>query len=965
MPDLAAPTNIRFDHHRAGIKGIGTATPRISWQIPAAPDDYRQTAYEIEINGSAFPAESAEQILVPWPGAPLAAREPASVRVRVRDETHWSEWSEPATVEAGLLSPTDWSARFVSPRTALDEPAPILTGTVDLPADAIRARLYITAHGIYVARLNGHRVGDEHLAPGWTAYDHRLRYQTHDVTGLLRQGENRLEILLGNGWYRGRLGFQGRRALYGDRLAALAQLEVTTATGEMTVLATDGSWTARESPIVADDLYNGQHTDLRRRPQATAATQPTPVTQPAAEEAGVVGVDVLDADLAVLVAPDGPPVRVTQTLPAQAILTSPSGKTLVDFGQNLVGWVRLTTRGGRSGDTVTVRHAEVLEDGELGVRPLRTALATDEYVLAGPDEVTLEPELTFHGFRYAEVTGVPQMSATDVEAVVIGSDLERTGWFESSHELLDRFHENVVWGMRGNFVDVPTDCPQRDERLGWTGDIQVFSPTAGFLFDSAGFLTSWLADLAAEQQKDGSVPYVIPDVIRQPGPATAAWGDAATVVPWVLYQRFGDREILRRQLPSMRAWVDRMAALAGDDLLWAGGFQFGDWLDPSAPPDDPARAKANPDVIATAHLARSAEVVALAAAALAETAADTETAADAETAAKTGTGTAAGSAAETERTYAELAARVRQAFAREYATEGGRILDDAATSYALALQWALLPGEEQRARAGAKLADLVRTAGFRISTGFVGTPLMADALTDAGAPEVAYRLLLQTGCPSWLYPVTMGATTVWERWDSMLPDGSINPGQMTSFNHYALGAVADWMHRRVAGLAPDAPGYRRMSVRPVPTASLTHAAARHLTPYGEAGVRWERADGSLRLRVTVPVGVTATVHLPDGQAFDVRHGTHEFTASDPYGKESVLPAEASIRQLMDHRPSWDLAVAAAREAGVAADEAALASRLSPYLDAPASELVDAATGGEFQPGADTMRNLLREGDNRA
>jgi alpha-L-rhamnosidase len=638
---------------------------------------------------------------------------------------------------------------------------------------------------------------------------------------------------------------------------------------------------------------------------------------------------VIEADLGVLVAPDGPPVRVTEILPAKAITTSPSGKPLIDFGQNLVGWVRLTVRGGKRGDPVTIRHAEVLEGGELGVRPLRTAKATDEFILAGPGEVTLEPELTFHGFRYAEVTGAEIVGA---EAVVIGSDLERTGWFESSDELLDRFHENVVWGMRGNFVDVPTDCPQRDERLGWTGDIQVFSPTAAFLFDCAGFLTSWLADLAAEQQKDGSVPFVVPDVIRRPGPAAAAWGDAATIVPWVVYQRFGDREILRRQLPSMRAWVDRMAALAGDDRLWTGGFQFGDWLDPAAPPDDPARAKAGPDVIATAHLARSAEVVALAAGVLGD--------------------------AETERAYQETAARVRDAFAREYATPGGRILDDAATSYALTLQWALLPDDEQRKRAGARLADLVRTAGFRISTGFVGTPLMTDALTDAGAPDVAYRLLLQTGCPSWLYPVTMGATTVWERWDSMLPDGSINPGQMTSFNHYALGAVADWMHRRVAGLAPDAPGYRRISVRPLPTGDLTHAAARHRTPYGEAAVRWERADGSLRLQVTVPVGVTATVQLPDGRAFDVRHGSHEFTAVDPYGKPRPLPADASIRQLMDHRPSWERIVAVAREAGVAADEAVLARRLAPYLDAPASDIVDAATAGGFDPGADTMRSLL-------
>ena len=925
MPELAAPSEVRFDHHRAGPPaiGAGTATPRISWQIPAAPDDYVQTGYEIEIRrGDAgpdrFAADSGEQILVPWPGAPLTARETATVRVRVRGGAGWSGWSDPATVEAGLHSPADWTARFVSPREQVgpgpafqQQAAPVLSGTIDLPADVVKARLYASAHGIYVAHLNGRRVGDEHLAPGWTAYDHRLRYQTHDVTGLVAAGPNRLEILLGNGWFRGRLGFQGRRALYGDRLAALAQLEVTTAGGEVLVLATDGSWTARESSIVADDLYDGQTTDLRRRP---GPERP---------------VDVLDADLAVLVAPEGPPVRTTQVLPAVSV-TGQGRKTLVDFGQNLVGWVRLTVTG-HAGDVVTVRHAEVLEDGELGTRPLRTAKATDQYILADQEEVTLEPELTFHGFRYAEVTGAA-VNQDDIEAVVIGSDLHRTGWFESSNALLDRFHENVVWGMRGNFVDVPTDCPQRDERLGWTGDIQVFSPTASFLFDSAGFLGSWLADLAAEQQKDGSVPFVIPDVLRRPGPATAAWGDAATIVPWVLYQRYGDADVLRRQLPSMRAWVDKMAALAGDDLLWAGGFQFGDWLDPAAPPDDPARAAANPDVIATAHLARSAEVVGRAAAAIGDD--------------------------ETARTYAGLAARVRDAFAAEYATAGGRLLDDAATSYALALQWALLPGAGQRERAGRRLADLVRTAGFRISTGFVGTPLMTDALTDAGAPGVAYRLLLQTGCPSWLYPVTMGATTVWERWDSMLPDGRINPGEMTSFNHYALGAVADWMHRRVAGLAPAAPGYRRISVRPEPHGELTHASARHLTPYGEAAVRWERAGGELRLTVRVPVGVTATVQVPGGETAEVRHGTHSWTVGDAYAQAGGLPPDASIRQLMDHRPSWEKVVAAAREAGVAAGEAALADRLRHYLDAPASDLVDAATAGGFHPGAGTMRSLL-------
>jgi alpha-L-rhamnosidase len=913
MPDIAAPTALRFDHHHGSVLGIGSPAPRLSWQVADAPDGYAQTRYEIEIGrGGArpevFPAASGEQIQVAWPGAPLTARETATVRVRAGDDETWSDWSEPATVEAGLLAPGDWTARFVSPREigGLGAAAPVVAGTIDLPAGVVRARLYATAHGLYTAHLNGRRVGDQQLAPGWTAYRHRLRYQTYDVTDLLQAGPNRLELLLGNGWYRGRLGFQGRAALYGDRLAALAQLEVVTADGAVHVLATDGSWTARESGILADDLYDGQRTDLGRRPGAEGP------------------VDVLD--LGLLVAPDGPPVRVTEVLPAVAVTTSPAGRILIDFGQNLVGWVRLRVRGGAAGDEVVVRHAEVLEDGELAMHPLRTAKATDSYLLAGPAETVLEPSLTFHGFRYADVTGVPGLTAANVEAVVVGSDLRRTGWFESDHALLNRFHENVVWGMRGNFVDVPTDCPQRDERLGWTGDIQVFSPTASFLFDSAGFLRGWLADLAAEQFKDGSVPYVIPDVIRRPGPATAAWGDAATFVPWVLYQRFGDREVLARQLPSMAAWVDRMAALAGDGLLWTGGFQFGDWLDPTAPPADPFRAKADPDVIATAHLARSAEIVSLAA----------EVIGDAERA----------------HAYGELAARVRAAFAREYVTGGGRVLGDAATTYALALQWALLPGADQRRGAGRRLADLVRTAGFRISTGFVGTPLMTDALADAGEPELAYRLLLQTGCPSWLYPVTMGATTVWERWDSLLPDGRINPGQMNSFNHYALGAVADWLHRRVAGLAPGAPGYRRIEVRPLPGTGLTRAYARHLTPYGEAAVAWQRQDGRFRLEVRVPVGATAVVHLPGGgDPEEVRHGRHEWTVADPYAQGSVRATEPTIRDLLDHEPTWSAIVAAAVETGVAAGESALAERLARSLDAPAADLADAATAGGFVPGA--------------
>ncbi len=374
--------------------------------------------------------------------------------------------------------------------------------------------------------------------------------------------------------------------------------------------------------------------------------------------------------------------------------------------------------------------------------------------------------------------------------------MERTGWFECSDPLINRLHENVVWSMRGNFFDIPTDCPQRDERLGWTGDLQVFSPVAAFLYDSYGFLASWLQDLAAEQREMGGiVPAVVPNTLNGPLQGTAAWGDAAVIVPWVLYQRFGDEAILAAQFESMRAWVDWIEDFAGENRLWDDGFQFGDWLDPAAPPESPGDARTDPYLIATAYFARSAELVGRAAGVL-------------------GRG-------EEEAHYLALANEVRQAFAREYVTPAGRLLSDAQTAYTLAIEFGLLTDPEQRQHAAERLHALVRAGGYHIGTGFVGTPLICDALCNTGAYADAYRLLLQRECPSWLYPVTMGATTIWERWDSMLPDGSVNPGEMTSFNHYALGAVADWLHRTVGGLAPAQPGYRQIAVRPRPGGGLT------------------------------------------------------------------------------------------------------------------------------------------------
>ncbi|WP_434081140.1 family 78 glycoside hydrolase catalytic domain [Sanguibacter sp. Z1732] len=548
------------------------------------------------------------------------------------------------------------------------------------------------------------------------------------------------------------------------------------------------------------------------------------------------------------------PVRRTDELPVREVLTTPSGKTVVDFGQNLVGWVRVQVQG-EPGHVISLRHAEVLEHGELGVRPLRHAKATDEFVLSGGHDV-FEPQFTFHGFRYAEVSGWPgELDPSALTAVVVHSDMRRTGWFECSDERVNRLHENVVWGMRGNFLSIPTDCPQRDERLGWTGDIQVFSPTATTLFDSGAFLAAWLKDVAAEQRGLGGVcPFVVPQVLPDGGRPAAAWGDAATVVPTVLAERFDDRRALAEQYPSMRAWVDVMAERAGENLLWQGDFQFGDWLDPDAPPESPGDAKTEKDLVASAHLIRSARIVA-------ETA---ELLGDADGASR----------------YADLAERARQAFLAEYSVPGHRLTSDTQTAYSMAICYELVDGEARQAM-GDRLAELVAEAGDTIRTGFVGTPIICDALTRTGHADTAGRLLLQTSVPSWLYAVTMGATTIWERWDSMLPDGTINPGQMTSFNHYAFGAVADWLYRCLAGLAPAAPGYRRIRIAPTPVAGIDDASARVETPYGMAEAGWVVRDGMLTVRATVPPNTSATVALPGEAEREVGSGTHEWSVPDP------------------------------------------------------------------------------------
>jgi alpha-L-rhamnosidase len=908
---MAAVSPVRFEHRRDEPLGLGACSPRLSWTVMCDDPAWTQTAYELElVDVARVLVEAADQVLVPWPFRPLLSRERAAVRVRVASGERWSEWGSPRTVEAGLLAVADWQANFISPKRLgeVGAWAPVLCRRFDLSSEPTSARLYATAHGVYSAFLNGRRIGDDVLAPGWTSYRRRLRYQSYDATPFLQSGENILEVLLGDGWYRGQLMLPGVHAPYGERLALLAQLEATCSDGSLEVISSDEHWSARESHIVRNSLYHGTGTDLRSR------------------EGAIDEVEILDEDLGRLVAPEGPAIRVTDVVPARRVWSSPSGKTLVDFGQNLVGWVRLRIRGAHAGQEIVVRHAEVLEDGELCTRILRSAKATDSYVLPAAAAITLEPEFTFHGFRYAEVSGISELPSGDVEAIVIGSDLHRIGWFGCSYPDLERFHENVVWSARGNFVDVPMDCPQRDERMGWTADAQLFAPTASFLFDVAGFFSSWLADLSAEQQEDGTVPLYAPNppmatepsdlLSREDIAGAAVWSDAAVILPWCLYQRYGDVGILARQFDSMRRWVDKAESLTTRGL-WVGGFQLGDWLDPDAPPESSASAKTDPELVATAYLARIAELLSRTADVLRRP-------------------------AEADR-YGALAASTRQAFAREYATPAGRLVSDTPTAYALALSWELFPRQEQRRAAAEHLADLVRANAFRISSGLVGASLIADALTLTGNARIAYRMMLERGCPSWLYPMSMGATTVWERWDSMQPDGSVNISWMTSFNHYAFGSVGDWLHRTVAGLAPAAPGYRHIAIRPVPDPALTEASATHVTPYGRARVSWQRSHGQLKLDIDIPAGTRATVYLPGEEGVvEVGHGQRSWTLADPCAIAPLQPS--TIRDLIDTPALWAQALAISHDHGVAEDARSVARRCAPYFDAPVTDFARRAVG---------------------
>lgn len=857
-PDITAPV---FEHHHSGL-GVNTSRPRISWAFKptsTSSNGWVQSAYEIEVTPGygntpqTFRVESDQSVLVPWPSEPLASRASATVRVRVSGHgsdsvSGTSSWSTPTTVEAAFLDPSDFKASFITSAQRIGPYGPLqpirFRKEFTTPESTSRARLYITSLGVFEARINGKLVSDEHLAPGWTSYRFRLAYRILDVTDLLLPAGQKNVICaeVGEGWYAGRLGFLGgERFRYGDELGLFAQLEVQSAGGADTTwsLLTDDTWTAAPGPYLSSEIYDGEVYDAGLDEPDTWATV-------GASWPGEIGTGVLSWPKGKLVAPDAGPVRVTETLSSPDVFTSKSGKTILDFRQNLVGKLLIPSLTLAKGEKVTFRHAEVMENGELGTRPLRKAKCEDTIIGSGATLKDWTPRFTFHGFRYVQVDGWPAddtSSLKNIQALVMHTDMKRRGFFECSNQHVNRLHSNVVWSMRGNFLSLPTDCPQRDERLGWTGDLQVFCPTASFLYDTMGILGNWLEDLSAEQLEEGKgsiPPLVCPIAIAPNWPhiAQAVWDDVVTLVPDVLYQYSSDKNLLERQFGSMQAWLDEGVDRAPDGLWNPDKWQLSDWLDPIAPPEDPGAGRTDGILVANAYLIHTTLVFARLCGVLGKD--------------------------DLEKKYTADGERLKALFQRRYITAEGNIMSSSQTGIALTVRFNLYPeSEEQRQTAATALDRLIRYARFNIATGFAGTPVICHALTEIGKPQLAYRMLLETRCPSWLYAVSMGATTIWERWDSMLTDGRINPGEMTSFNHYALGSVADWLHGSVGGISPLDAGWKRIKVRPVPGGNLTSAKAAFDGPYGRVVCEWEvTAEGGFKMTVTVPPNSSAVVTLP-------------------------------------------------------------------------------------------------------
>jgi alpha-L-rhamnosidase len=833
--------------------GIDVAKPRLSWQVTSTENGLLQTAYEIRTAGSSEQLKagkslwstgkvaSAQSVNVTYNGPKLISAQRVYWQVRVWDNKgKASNWSEPALWEMGILSPSDWKASWISNGDKKDQkeskPAQYFRKEFSLSKKVKSARVYATSLGLYELHINGAKVSDDLFTPGWTSFNKRLQYQTYDVTSMLND-KNAIGIILGDGWYRGNLGWSKSGAYYGKTLAALVQLQVTYADGTTESIGTDNTWKfTNNGPIVESDIYNGERYDSRLELNGWDKSN-----YAASNWSNVV---LYTKSNDQLIAPQGVAVKAIEEIKPIKQFVTPKGEIMYDMGQNMVGWVKLKIAG-QKGDEVTLKFAEVLDKtGNAYYENLRGAKATDVFILKGEGTEVFEPHFTFHGFRFLQIIGLNKAPSLDqITGVVIHSDMKPTGNFSCSDTLINKLQHNIQWGQKGNFLDVPTDCPQRDERLGWTGDAQVFSMTAAFNFNVAAFYTKWMGDFTADQLPNGRVPHVIPDVLNGGGGATA-WADAAIIVPWTVYLSYGDTRILEAQYPSMVAWVGYMTSRARPDHLWVGDAHFGDWLAFATNNSDYTGATTEKDLIATAYYYNSTMMLSKIAGIIGHN--------------------------EDVEKYKTLATGIKKSFNEEFVTQNGRLVSHTQTAYGLALSFGLLTPEIAAKAAIYYAKDVEKFK--HLTTGFVGTPLLCKTLSAIGRDDLAYLLLNNKKYPSWLYPVLQGATTIWERWDGQKPDGSFQDKGMNSFNHYAYGAIGEWLYTHVAGIKIDenVPGYKHILFSPHPGGGLTNAKAEVSTIYGKASASWKIDKETFVYEVSIPGNTNATITLPYAKADQVK-----------------------------------------------------------------------------------------------
>jgi alpha-L-rhamnosidase len=863
MPSAIFPADLRCEYLTDPL-GTTVVKPRLSWLVTTDERDQTQTAYQVLVASSpgllaqnigdlwdSGTVKSTDTHLIEYEGEELTSRQRCHWKVRVWDNADSaSDWSEPAMWSIGLTELHEWNSRWAQAPASLlaaadreDRsimPSPYLRTEFELNVKPVRATLYATAQGLYRFHANGQRVGQDWFTPGWTDYAERYRFQTYDLTDHLEPGTNAVGAILGTGWYCGHVAWY--TGIYGDEPALLAQLEIEMVDGNTLTIGSGPGWKAATGPILFSDMLQGESYDARLEIPGWDL--------PGYDDSGWVAAVCKDFD------PDGPaldgstgvPMReISEVLPVE--ITEPSqGVYVFDLGQNMVGNIRLRATG-EEGDTVRLRYAEVLnDDGTIYTENLRKAAATDSYTLKGSvDGEEWVPSFTYHGFRFVEVSGLRRPASLDqITGLVIHSAMDQTGTFSCSNELLNQLQHNIEWGQRGNYFDIPTDCPQRDERLGWMGDAQVFAATGCFNFNTAAFLTKWLTDVRDAQHKDGCYTDFAPepDVIEHNSGrrlrewrGAPAWADAGIIVPWTVYQRYGDVRILEESYDSMCTYMGFIEQESKD--LIGPDFGYGDWLGDFA--FTPL------ELLATAFNAHSAGVLSDIAGVIGK---DSDAA-----------------------RYRAFSDRIKEAFNRRFVTPDGRIVGDTQTAYALALRFNLLPEELRYVATDRLVHDIehghsamwpYKERAGHISSGFVGVNLINPVLIETGHIDLAYRLLLNEDYPSWLFQVRQGATTIWERWDGYHPDHGFQDPDMNSFNHYAYGAIGQWLYETVAGLSPLEPGYKSIAVRPQPGGGLTSARARYVSVHGAIEVSWRTEHAGFVLDVSVPCNTTAHVWLPFG-----------------------------------------------------------------------------------------------------